>query len=43
MSDFTVLIPVYNGADFVAVGGDTALLGKAIRGAAAFADELRDL
>lgn len=34
---------VDNGADFVAVGGDTALLGKAIRGAAAFADELRGL
>ena len=38
-----VRIYVDNGADFVAVGGDTALLAKAIRGAAAFADELRDL
>ncbi|MBT8413923.1 MAG: HpcH/HpaI aldolase/citrate lyase family protein [Boseongicola sp.] len=34
---------VDNGANFVAVGGDTSLLGKAIRGAAAFAGELRDL
>ena len=29
------------GADFVAVGGDVALLARAIRGAAALADELR--
>lgn len=33
---------VDNGADFVAVGGDTSLLAKAIRGAAAFAAELRE-
>ena len=41
--DAQVRIYVDNGADFVAVGGDTALLAKAIRDAAAFADELRAL
>jgi len=41
--DAQVRVYVENGADFVAVGGDAALLGKAIRGAAAFANELRNL
>lgn len=38
-----VRVYVENGADFVAVGGDVSLLAKAIRGAAALAEELRAL